>query len=70
MSTMQVKTIDGKLLLTAEECAELLGIHVRTFTRKVNSGDLPKRVRLAKGTTLARWRAADIIEAVNAMASV
>lgn len=70
MSSIEVQTINGRMLLTAQQCADLLGVHVRTFTRMVELGDMPQRVRLGKGSTLARWRAADMIKAVDPTAPV
>jgi predicted DNA-binding transcriptional regulator AlpA len=68
MSTMDVKTINGKLLLTDKECSDALSISRRTFRRLVESGDMPEKVDWpGRG---ARWSAEQIQRAVQRMVTV
>lgn len=55
---MQTKTLPEPLLLTAQECAALLGIGLATFWRRDAAGQCPAAIRHGKTT---RWRRADIL---------
>jgi excisionase family DNA binding protein len=41
-----------KILLTAEDLAELLGVSLRSIWRRINDGTVPKPVRIGR---LVRW---------------
>jgi excisionase family DNA binding protein len=49
---------DGPLLITAEELARLLNTSERSIWRYLSAGDIPKPVRLGRGTV--RWRYEEI----------
>ncbi len=53
--------------LNVKEVALALGISVPTVWRRVNSGDLPKPVKLGRAT---RWPASDIAAAMDRLKSL
>jgi predicted DNA-binding transcriptional regulator AlpA len=55
---------DGPLLINAEELARLLNTSERSIWRYVSAGDIPKPVRLGRGTV--RWRYEEIREWIAA----
>lgn len=59
-------TATEKLLVTADEAAEMLSIGKSTLWREVKDGNLPKPIKLGSVT---RWRVADLHACVAAPAS-
>ncbi len=61
-SDLSTPTSEGKLLLTVDEVAELLGVSRRSVWRLSSGPDLPSPVKLGRS---ARWRRADIMAYVE-----
>jgi predicted DNA-binding transcriptional regulator AlpA len=55
-----------KILVTAEEAAEMLSIGKSTLWREVKEGNLPKPIKLG---SITRWRVADLQASVARQAN-
>jgi excisionase family DNA binding protein len=62
---------DGPLadvtLLTVRQVAELLGVHVRSVWRLVQTRDMPAPIRLSE--RIVRWRLSDLRDHLNRKAA-
>jgi len=63
MNTTDAVNNDKSLLLTAEQCAELLNIGKSTFWRYHTSGKVPMPVKIGRSI---RWRTEEIHDWVEA----
>jgi len=67
-TTLAVATpMDDVKLLTAQEVAELLGVHVRSIWRLSQMGEIPAPIRL--GERVVRWRLTDLREHLDRKAA-